>query len=122
LKPWQNKEWCIPAKENAEFVCAMEDVLDVYNPPCQDSCRRPKPHDRWCGRNTGAIPLSPTDRGFDELYTVAPENAWFKIKGKNKLTGKQLSIIQTLAQWREKPRNSRIGQKAGCCVMNYFLI
>ena len=31
LKPWQNKEWCIPAKENAEFVCAMEDVLDVYN-------------------------------------------------------------------------------------------
>jgi hypothetical protein len=30
LKPWQNKEWCIPAKENAEFVCAMEDVLDVY--------------------------------------------------------------------------------------------
>jgi ribonuclease D len=37
-----------------------------------------------------------------ELYTVAPEKAWFKIKGKNKLTGKQLSIIQTLAQWREK--------------------
>jgi len=30
LKPWQNKEWCIPAKENAEFVCAMEDVLNVY--------------------------------------------------------------------------------------------
>ena len=36
------------------------------------------------------------------LYTVAPEKAWLKIKGKNKLTGKQLSIIQTLAQWREK--------------------
>ena len=30
LKPWRNKEWCIPAKENAEFVCAMEDVLAVY--------------------------------------------------------------------------------------------
>jgi len=36
------------------------------------------------------------------LYSVAPEKAWLKIKGKNKLTGKQLSIIQTLAQWREK--------------------
>jgi ribonuclease D len=36
------------------------------------------------------------------LYKVDPETAWFKIKGKNKLTGKQLSIIQTLAQWREK--------------------
>jgi len=40
------------------------------------------------------------------LYTVAPEKAWFKIKGKNKLTGKQLSIIQSLAQWREKTAQS----------------
>ena len=40
------------------------------------------------------------------LYTVAPDKAWFKIKGKNKLTGKQLSIIQTLAQWREKTAQS----------------
>lgn len=47
-----------------------------------------------------------------ELYKLSPENAWFKIKGKNKLTGKQLSIIQTLSAWREqlaqqddRPRN-----------------
>ncbi|NOS89016.1 MAG: ribonuclease D [Methylococcaceae bacterium] len=36
------------------------------------------------------------------LYAVAPDKAWHKIKGKNKLTGRQLSIIQTLAQWREQ--------------------
>lgn len=36
------------------------------------------------------------------LYQVIPEKAWLKIKGKNKLTGKQLSIIQVLAEWREK--------------------
>ena len=30
MKPWQKKEWCIPASENADFVCAMEDILDVY--------------------------------------------------------------------------------------------
>ena len=24
------KEWCIPPEKNAEFVCAMEDVLEVY--------------------------------------------------------------------------------------------
>lgn len=35
------------------------------------------------------------------LYQVDPKKAWLKIKGKNKLTGKQLSIIQTLAEWRE---------------------
>ncbi|MDD5461977.1 MAG: ribonuclease D [Methylococcales bacterium] len=40
------------------------------------------------------------------LYSVAPEKAWFKIRGKNKLTGKQLSIIQALAQWREKTAQS----------------
>jgi ribonuclease D len=47
-----------------------------------------------------------------ELYQISPENAWLKIRGKNKLTGKQLSIMQTLTEWRErtaqqenKPRN-----------------
>jgi DDE superfamily endonuclease len=33
LKPWQKREWCIPPKANAEFVCKMEDVLDVYKRP-----------------------------------------------------------------------------------------
>jgi transposase len=27
------KEWCIPPKENADFVCSMEAVLDVYKRP-----------------------------------------------------------------------------------------
>jgi hypothetical protein len=29
LKPWQVKEWIIP-QANADYVCAMEEVLDVY--------------------------------------------------------------------------------------------
>jgi len=37
-----------------------------------------------------------------ELYQVRPEQAWLKIRGKNKLTGRQLSIVQALAEWREK--------------------
>ncbi|MCK5871218.1 MAG: ribonuclease D, partial [Methylococcales bacterium] len=47
-----------------------------------------------------------------DIYEVKPENAWQRIKGKKKLTGKQLSIVQSLTQWREqlarsenKPRN-----------------
>lgn len=35
-------------------------------------------------------------------YEVKPEKSWLRIKGQNKLTGKQLSIIQTLAEWRER--------------------
>ena len=34
-------------------------------------------------------------------YQVLPKNAWLKIRGKNKLTGKQLAIVQALAEWRE---------------------
>jgi len=30
LKPWRVKSWLIP-EANAEFVCAMEEVLDVYH-------------------------------------------------------------------------------------------
>jgi DDE superfamily endonuclease len=33
LKPWQHKQWVIPPQANAEFVCAMEDVLEVYTRP-----------------------------------------------------------------------------------------
>lgn len=54
---------------------------------------------------------------FDELmnpdlYDIPPAKAWLKIRGKNKLTGKQLAIVQVLAEWREdiakkenKPKN-----------------
>ena len=40
LKPLLKKCWWIPPKENAAFVCAMEDVLDVYH---RDSRRAPAP-------------------------------------------------------------------------------
>jgi hypothetical protein len=33
LKPHLKQQWCIPPKENAEFVWRMEDVLDVYTRP-----------------------------------------------------------------------------------------
>ena len=33
LKPWLKQCWCIPPEANAEFVCCMEDVLEVYQRP-----------------------------------------------------------------------------------------
>jgi hypothetical protein len=33
LKPWLKKEWCIPPEQSGEFVCHMEDVLEVYRRP-----------------------------------------------------------------------------------------
>jgi hypothetical protein len=37
LKPWQQKMWCIPPKSDAEFVCAMENVLAVYTRPYDEN-------------------------------------------------------------------------------------
>ena len=33
LKPHLRKMWCIPPQQSAEFVCNMEDVLEVYKRP-----------------------------------------------------------------------------------------
>ena len=33
MKPWRHKMWCIPPEADAEFVCAMENVLAVYTRP-----------------------------------------------------------------------------------------
>ena len=35
--PWLKECWCIPPAGNAEFVCAMEDVLEVYHRPYEDN-------------------------------------------------------------------------------------
>ena len=37
LKPWLKECWCIPPKASAEFVCAMEDVLEVYHRQFEDN-------------------------------------------------------------------------------------
>jgi hypothetical protein len=33
LKPWLRRQWVIPPQANAAFVCALEDVLEVYTRP-----------------------------------------------------------------------------------------
>ena len=47
-----------------------------------------------------------------DLYRPSPKNSWLKIKGRKKLTNKQLSVMQALTEWREqtaiaenRPRN-----------------
>jgi hypothetical protein len=48
LKPWLRQQWVIPPEANAAFVCAMEDVLEVYSRPydprrpqvCLDECSK----------------------------------------------------------------------------------
>ena len=66
-----NDYWCIPSKEDADFVACMEDVLDVYELPynpirpvvCMDEkpyqllgdVREPLPMRPGIGKSTPAI-------------------------------------------------------------------
>lgn len=64
LRPHLNEYWCIPPKEDAEFVANMEDILDIYQQPFD-----PK-HPLWCmdekpyqilGESREPLPMRPGD-------------------------------------------------------------
>ncbi|MHC1733386.1 MAG: IS630 family transposase [Bacteroidales bacterium] len=61
LKPWLREEWCIPPKENAQFVYRMEDVLDVYlrsfDPRFPLVCFDEKPVQQLVRETRKAIPM-----------------------------------------------------------------
>jgi len=67
-----SKRWCIPPKANAEFVCRMEDVLDVYkrsyDPRRPQVCfdERPK---QLIGEIRKPIPATPSKQArYDYEY------------------------------------------------------
>ena len=68
LKPWLGKEWCIPPEGNAEFVDAMERILDTYkmapNPARPLVCMDESPR-RLIGEIRTPIPLA---LGFPARY------------------------------------------------------
>ena len=72
LKPWQEEEWCIPPEQNGEFVCRMEDILDIYTQPedlkypkvCIDELSK-----QLVGETRVPVPLEPgKPRRYDYEY------------------------------------------------------
>jgi hypothetical protein len=72
LKPWQEEEWCIPPEQNGEFVCRMEDLLDIYTQPedlqypkvCIDELSK-----QLVGETRVPVPLEPgKPRRYDYEY------------------------------------------------------
>ncbi len=64
LRPHLNAYWCIPPKEDAEFVANMEDVLDVYHMPYDPKrplwCMDEKPY-QILGEAREPLPMRPGD-------------------------------------------------------------
>ena len=73
MKPHLREQWCIPPEANAEFVCAMEDVLDVYHRPFDE--KRPlvcldEASKQLIGEVIEPIPAEPGQpERFDYEYT-----------------------------------------------------
>lgn len=72
LRPHKNDYWCIPAKENPEFIACMEDVPDVYELPYNESrpvvCVDEKPY-QLLGEAREPLPMIPeSDRKIDSEY------------------------------------------------------
>ena len=73
LKPHLKEQWCIPPEANAEFVCNMEDVLDVYHRPYDE--KRPlvcldEASKQLIGEVIEPIPPEPGQpERFDHEYT-----------------------------------------------------
>lgn len=73
-KPHLNKMWCIPPKQNAEFVAHMEDILSVYSRPYNPEkpvvCMDEKPY-QMLGSDYPSIEMSETNhvRKYDCEYS-----------------------------------------------------
>ena len=88
------EQWCIPAKANADFVCAMEDVLEVYHRPqdpkrplvCFDEGSKQQTKETRCPLppRPGATAKSDYEyerNGTSNLFVFfAPVQAWRHIK------------------------------------------
>ena len=72
LRPHLNEYWCIPPKEDADFVACMEDILDLYQQPYDPSrplwCMDEKPY-QILGEAREPLPMRPGDIAkFDSDY------------------------------------------------------
>ena len=68
----KNDYWCIPSKEDPEFIACMEDVLDVYELPYDEKhpivCMDEKPY-QLLGEAREPLPMIPgNDRKIDSEY------------------------------------------------------
>ena len=94
------KQWCIPPQANAEFVCAMEDILDIYHRPytpdhpliCMDESSKQQVIETRQPINIRAGQIERYDyeyerNGVSNLFMLfAPFEGWRHVKVTNRRT------------------------------------
>ncbi len=99
-KTYTRTDWSIRPLSKEQIQYAADDVIYLC-----------KIYLIMCERLKGLGRLDWLEKDFEllnnpELYQISPVNAWLKVKAKNKLTGKQLSIVQSITKWREATAQS----------------
>lgn len=93
-------DWSIRPLSEAQIQYAADDVIylcKIY----KEICQRLEESGRsdWLKKDFERL-------NNKDLYQLPPAKAWLKVKGKNRLTGKKLSIVQALTEWRERTAQS----------------
>ncbi|NCC55367.1 MAG: IS630 family transposase [Erysipelotrichia bacterium] len=102
-----NDYWCIPPKENAEFVAAMEDILDIYEKPYDPSlpvvCMDEKPY-QCLGETRESLPMRPGDnQKTDSVYVrEGPCNIFLFTEPLRGWRSSHVRKTQTSLDWEEK--------------------
>jgi hypothetical protein len=107
IKPWLKEQWCLPPEADAEFVGALEDVLDVYHRPydekqslvCLDEVNK-----QLIGEVAEPIPAEPGQpKRFDSEYVrhgtanriliAEPLLGWRAVKGTERRTAVDFAAV-----------------------------
>lgn len=122
IKPWQKKQWVIPPKGNAEFVAAMEDVLEVYarapDPKrplvCLDECTKQLTRETRVPRAVAPGQAAREDYEYERngvaaiFCAVAPHLGWRRIEERERKTRVDYAaFLRTLAD-EDFPEAERI--------------
>jgi transposase len=122
IKPWQKKQWVIPPTGNAEFVAAMEDVLEVYaRPPdpkrplvCMDECTKQLTRETRAPQAAAPGQTAREDYEYERngvaaiFCAVAPHLGWRQIEERERKTrADYAAFLRTLAD-EHFPRAERI--------------
>jgi len=107
------EQWCLPPEQDAEFVCAMEDVLDVYHRPYDE--KRPmialdESSKQLIGEAVEPLPAAPGQperfdyeyvrNGTANLFMISePLLGWRAVKVTERRTAKDFAeVVRWLAE------------------------
>ncbi len=109
IRPHLNSYWCIPPEEDAEFVAAMEDILDLYQQPYDPDyplwCMDEKPY-QLLDESRSPIPMRPgsVEKLDSEYVRNGTASVFCFIQPHSGKIVEMVEPTRTAVDWAEKIR------------------